>query len=296
MTDAEERSNPNPPVEAPRNDGWIRFVGYVKRKRHERATKKKNETPTDARRTAVATIWMAIFTFVLAATSGLTIWVLKNQLREMHEGRIDTHALAVAAGKQADAAKSQADAAQQFSDTAKEINSRMSDAVDQLKAAADNAKRSIQATEKAMRLDQRAWVGPVRISPFELRPEEVIPTIFIIVRNSGKTPSMGMTSATAMQFVNPGQSFEPILNKAPTPAPVDIIQPNGELYLPVDLGTTRLNDAAINRLRSGESTLYVFGEITYSDVFGRAHFNRFCMFVAHDLKTLNSCATYNEAN
>jgi len=82
LTDAKEGSTSNAPVEAPRKNTWIRFIGYVKRKAEERAAKKKNEAPTDqaARRTAVATIWMAIFTCILAATSGLTIWILKNQL------------------------------------------------------------------------------------------------------------------------------------------------------------------------------------------------------------------------
>lgn len=79
MENEDESSNPGAQIEAPRKNGWVRFVGYIKRKRDERAAKKQNETPTDkaARRTAVATIWMAIFTFVLAATSAFTIWILK---------------------------------------------------------------------------------------------------------------------------------------------------------------------------------------------------------------------------
>jgi hypothetical protein len=56
LANAEEGQKPNPAVEAPRDNRWVRFVSYVKRKKDERAAKKKSETPTDkaARRTAVA--------------------------------------------------------------------------------------------------------------------------------------------------------------------------------------------------------------------------------------------------
>jgi len=95
LTDAKEPPNSAPQVQAPRDNWWVRFVGYVKRKSEERTAKKKNETSTDkaARRTAVATIWMAIFTCILAATSGLTICVLRNQLKEMQESRKQTEVL-----------------------------------------------------------------------------------------------------------------------------------------------------------------------------------------------------------
>src|ERR1035441_8063663 len=63
-------------------------IGYIKRKVHERATKHKEETPTDraARVSAVATAWMALFTLVLMLVGVGTYFILKNQLHEMHEG------------------------------------------------------------------------------------------------------------------------------------------------------------------------------------------------------------------
>src|SRR5260370_622371 len=76
----------------------------------ERAPKKQKEPPMDraARITAKATVWIAFFTFVSVAVSVFTFLILKSQLREMHDGGIDTHNLAVAAGKQAEAARDQA--------------------------------------------------------------------------------------------------------------------------------------------------------------------------------------------
>jgi hypothetical protein len=176
LTDEGERSRSRPPVQAPGNNGWVRFVGYVKRKRYERATKKKSETPTDraARRTAAATAWMAGFTFVLAATSGLTIWVLKNQLREMHQSGADTHDLAVAAGKQADAAKVQSEQAKAQTDKMAESLTKTDTLIRESKVqateatiaanaarrAADTAAKQMRDFENAQRADlevEMAW-------------------------------------------------------------------------------------------------------------------------------------------
>jgi hypothetical protein len=97
-------------------------ISYIKGKLHERAIKYKDETPTDkaARRTATATIWMAAFTVILSVVSIGTLLILKRQLAEMHEGGIDTHILAVAAGKQADGAKLMADQAKSQSRAAED--------------------------------------------------------------------------------------------------------------------------------------------------------------------------------
>lgn len=74
-------------------------IGYVKRKFQERKAKYKDETPQDraTRRTTNATVWMAFFTFVLVLVGIGTYFILKNQLKEMHEGGTDTHDLATAA-------------------------------------------------------------------------------------------------------------------------------------------------------------------------------------------------------
>lgn len=125
---------------------------------------------------------------VAVIMSGLAALFVCLQWWEMHQGGIDTHALAESTGDMANAASDQADAAQQFSDTAEDINNRMSDAVDKLQAAAENAKASIKATQDALRLEQRAWVF---VSAMELKPLVLNDpfTIQFFVKNEGRTPA-----------------------------------------------------------------------------------------------------------
>lgn len=117
--------------------GAIWPVGYIKRKMHERAAKHKEESSTDraARISAVATAWMAIFTLVLVLVGIGTYFILKNQLKEMHEGGTDTHDLAVAAGKQATQTE--------------ELAKRMKDQADQTKTIAEQAVVQAQAAQSA---------------------------------------------------------------------------------------------------------------------------------------------------
>jgi hypothetical protein len=87
-------------VKKPRRHWGREILGYVNRKRYERAAKRENETPADkaARTTATATVWMALFTCLLFLVTAGTYIEIKN-------GGADTHDLAVAAGKQADLRK-----------------------------------------------------------------------------------------------------------------------------------------------------------------------------------------------
>jgi len=62
-------SRPTPPA----RPAW--GIGYVKRKIHEHKVKYKDETPADrsARRTATATVWIAIFTLILVLVTVRTL-------------------------------------------------------------------------------------------------------------------------------------------------------------------------------------------------------------------------------
>jgi hypothetical protein len=173
MPDAQNGRETNTPIEtSSKPRGWARLVSDIKGKFHERTAKKQEESTTDrsARLTANATVVLAIFTVVLAATSVGIIWILRNQLREMHEGGIDTHALADATERMKGSAEKSAQASRDFADTAGDIKDSIDTAVDKLDAQAkgieQSRKSSQSASAKALnaaingsRLDQRAWIG-----------------------------------------------------------------------------------------------------------------------------------------
>jgi hypothetical protein len=194
-----ESGNPDAVVEAHCENRWVRFVGYIKRKANERRTKKQNEIPTDkaARRTAVATIWMAIFTFVLASTSGFTIWILKNQLREMHEGGLDTHTLAQAADTQAKKMADMFTAADKIRQAAEGMvaqEQRMADNSQKaLESSTQQSKASLDASIATARDEQRAWMFAVAETagfPGGIPPVNAPLMVRVNYQNTGRTPAI----------------------------------------------------------------------------------------------------------
>ena len=92
-----------------------------------------------ARRTATATVWMAAFTVVLSVVSIGTLWILHGQLREMHDGGADTHALAIAAGNQATWTKNLAGSTSTQAERTKDLTDRMKEQAEETKKIADQA-------------------------------------------------------------------------------------------------------------------------------------------------------------
>ncbi len=271
---------------------WL--IGYIKSKFQQRKAKRENETPTDraARVTASATVWIAFFTVVSASVGIFTFCVLRNQLQEMHQSGIDTHALAGAASDAANAASDQADAAQQFSDTAEDINGGIAGAVGQLEAAAGNAKAGIRATQAAMRLDQRAWMGITAVSG---KPEEGKPfDISISFKNSGRTPARHVVMY-GMYDPSPrgGKPRFPLENSVANK--LGEIPPNGDrnFVLHPNQGV-KLSKIDVDTVLG--ITVWVHGRLTYDDVFGRPHWLTYCVSMMGDSGVYGFCDEHNESD
>jgi hypothetical protein len=221
---------------------------------------------------------------------GILQWRSMNgQLREMHEGGIDTHALA-------DAASDQADAAQQFSDTAEDINGGVAGAVDQLSATADNARASIRAAQNSLHIDQRAWVGVSDIT----KPDFAVDKPFVtkvLVKNTGKTPAKDVTVTFA---IRPGDPNNPDPSKLPAqPAGSHgVLLPNIETEMPLDATHSaaggKLSQSVFDQINSGQITMLVYGTIEYEDVFGYRHWVKSCAYFNLRSKTFAQCKTYND--
>jgi hypothetical protein len=272
---------------------------YIGNKLEERRARREQETPADraARVTATATAWMAVFTVLLALLNGVTVVILRNQLKEMHEGGVDTHALAQASSNAADAAADQADASQQFSDTAEDINEGIAGAVDQLEAAADNAKASIKATQDALRLDQRAWVGTEDISSVPTTPEtDKVWDVNVSMKNSGKTPAknilMWNTEALLKALPNVNADCAEAIERQ---ASKTMLPPNGgyKALLHVANGVKMPSDWEKEIKDNG--AIYVHGCVLYDDVFRRPHWMTYCGVYDIEHKSgFQSCLKYND--
>ena len=323
MENTSDSAQPAEKIKRPRRTWRARLVGYIKRKLHKRRTQKKAESPTDraARRTANATIWMAIFTVILAGVSGGTLFILKGQLYEMHGGGIDTHNLADATGKMKDAAEKSAQASRDFADTAKDINGNMDDAVEKLNAQAEaskklagqalaqaNATRNLAQTSKdALESVQRAFVftstGHGDPPVMSDGPPTTV-SIAVPFENSGSTPTQNLTAHINWIAMPPGVGedyFGDMLVNGAVPADTDAVL--GPHSAGSTLNVVLPRDTFIQATK-GQTSVRIWGWIKYRDIFKDTprrlteycYHLRFSGKIVNDIPatyTLENCPTHN---
>lgn len=228
------------------------------------------------------------------------------QWRSSENQGIDAHKLAVAASNQSDAASDmataagdQVDAGNNFAESAEEINRGVAGAVDQLQEAAKNAKASIRATQDAMRLDQRAWLGAgdYTYSITESGPIQSSASI----GNTGKTPALNILCKTTGTTNVKGD----ILRDSDIVYPPELpILKQGTLFpnqrFPLNVGGTPMDPGKqkiwFDNVQRGDWIQYFYGEVRYKDAFEREHWTHFCTQFVPSTKSGTPCPVYNETD
>jgi hypothetical protein len=129
---------------------------------------------------------------VAVILAGLAALFVCAQWIEMHSSSGDTHDLAIAAGKQADAAKAQSEQAKAQTEKMGESLSKTQALIDATNRLADESRRSADAARKFYVLDQRPWIG---ISNYTCECAEnsgtfKIDKLTVSYTNSGRTPAI----------------------------------------------------------------------------------------------------------
>jgi|SRR5579872_140390 len=282
---------------------WDRFVGYITSELDERKARKQQESSVDraARRTATATVWMAIFTCVLAGTSYL-------QWREIHSGSTDTHDLAVHAKEQADKMKDMSDAADKISQAAENMvaeDSRIADNAEKaMKASNEQSKSALDASIANSRLDERAWVGllyPIKTADGEkLKVGRVV--FKFRFKNSGKTPAINVAYDILLRGTAPG---DPIPDYGPaTPEETyakftgihesTVIAPGEEQFISFPQ-TVFYGPKQIEMTEKRQTILYFVGKVSYNDVFPNTprHTTKLCVVYEPDTGEVGTCPINN---
>ena len=154
------------------------------------------------------------------------------------------------------------------------------------------AEKFFRITVEQSHLDQRAWVGAKAMSlNFPLAAEkQIVGTI--LVGNSGKTFAL---KATAKVWIHISTTA---MNQLPHPNAKDIspvvLFPNQELSLKAAFPTTP-KEGDVTALKNKTLFLYLYGKISYVDVFGKQHQTDICGIFTGD-NDFNACSFHNYAD
>lgn len=148
-------------------------------------------------------------------------------------------------------------------------------------------------------LDQRAWVGPTSF----IRPadgskyfkEGSQPSFGVVITNTGKTPALKINVMMQRHTFPKDTPFKDTYNDTGGPSSTSVLFPGQTFNLTTMPEPNPLTARQVEMVTTGEFTLYVYGIITYEDVFETTHQTTFCGYLTTDLTRFQACSTYNHA-
>jgi hypothetical protein len=255
--------------------------------------------------------WLRMYLLVTGAVAlvGLGALVLMwRQLREMKAAREHSDRLGRRANEQLGAMR---DAAEQTDQLLQQLAEQARIAAEHARSAnmaacaaksssesfahiAQSSIHNVQVAEEAMRLQQRAWVFVTDIRAGDLLPGKPV-SISMGFKNTGKTPARNVQIATQVDPLPRGHAPEPRLDKAYNRG---IIPPEGSVFVNIGNGrshTQPLTQEELQAIASGDLVVWVYGTLTYDDVFEVRQATMFCYRLQPDGRTFAVAEIYNEA-
>lgn len=231
---------------------------------------------------------LAVFISIVAAVFMCAQWW------EMHTSGADTHDLAVAAGKQAEASKTLAEQAKaqttKMSEALERTDRLITQATEQAKAtndlaiqarrSANTAQESLTFARQSVQLEQRPWIVPaiVQLSNEPDTDKKIGARVTIV--NSGRTPALYITNQVTLLLWN----TEPPFLKFTMPEHVPsrgILGASGEGNLSTaffKVEDWQLNDVQIAAYKNKTAKIYLEAIVRYKGSSGAQYWTKICEF------------------
>jgi len=180
-----------------------------------------------------------------------------------------------------------------------------------MEASDRQSRDALNASIKALRLEQRAWINITTSDVAWLQDGQPV-SVTVQISNAGKTAAKHfdmnirvsiLPSGTDPEFIyTPGHSRThfagaAILPSIPISHPVEALD-NKHPPQPIILTTVQRE-----QINQGELIFYVYGMATYDDIFGTHHWSQFCKFsgglpgsAIPPGKPSKKCAAYNDVD
>ena len=231
---------------------------------------RKKETNWPQRIEAVCAVLLVIITGFYTFYARKQLKAMQGQIAEMKNAR-----------------------AQSKLDNANAISAQQAIAQSGLSASQESGKQSLGATIGNFHLDQRAWIGAVS---FALDAVEIGKPVYghVTLFNSGKTVAKHviphfhmMFSPTEFKKLPPPSGPQPIVGS------VGVVAPTAQY--PSKFGNP-INAQEIDKQNVANWYTYIWGEITYVDIFQKTHLTVFCSYRKGTEGDFLQCPFHNDAN
>ncbi len=160
------------------------------------------------------------------------------------------------------------------------------------KEAADDSARNFH-------LEQRAWVSARNADMTTFKIGEV-PRIKVVLTNSGRTPARKTKTIFGIAIANREILDQDLLqfdnmNTSGLYQGIMTMLPNGLMIVHAD-SDEKMTTSSMDDIKSGKRLVFVFGKITYADVFNNVRTTRMCMRYRPLTNSFDNCSVYNDAD
>lgn len=246
--------------------------------------------------------WMIWLTAAIAFFALCSVVVGVLQWAAISGGSSDTHDLAVAAKAQADKMASMADAADKIRQAAQDMvreDQRIADnARDSLNASSRQSQKALDASISATRLEQRAWVAAVAVELDTIDADKPV-SGYVAWSNSGRSFAKEVKPLCHYISIPSSISNEPQLMGLVAPSTqigsIGVLPPQAR-YKTIIKGEQPIPALQKDTMATYSWYTYVWGEITYKDVFGNLHATTFCDSRQGISGDFIQCPFHNDAN
>ena len=218
---------------------------------------------------AIVTAVVAYYQWqAMQATNALTA----NAIRAAHDAnRLTSEALGKSK-RQFDLARS--DAADEAAEDERRFERSFTQSKSDAAVEQGLTRESLTESREALEISQRARVGVERLENLTLTEGEK--PISVRLKNSGNTPASEVHAVIGwrLQEMPLPEDFPIVAEGKVEPAPISL--PAGHGVTIFASPPPHLTALGAERIRDGAVRLYMFGRITYRDVFGRRRETRFC--------------------
>ena len=163
------------------------------------------------------------------------------------------------------------------------------------KKSSDAAEAAVKQTEANVRLDQRAWIALSNITGVPKEGELFRPKVFF--QNTGRTFAKNTHLAACGDFVDPDKlpDFAERLEtsdekkRAAGKKVRALVPPNGNTHdtLEPPSEENRQTKDTIEGLQKGRMKFFIYGQVTYDDVFNQSHWFIFCSTLEYNPREPN---------
>ena len=151
------------------------------------------------------------------------------------------------------------------------IENSVVQAEDATRQTLDESRKSLDATIEIARNDQRAWLGVVTPT-LSLPPQK--PNVFMVIKNFGRSPALNVGYTIHLMWKEPGPEIKPDVSREHNSKLAAVVQPGEELTAE-PAKPISMSEEWVRRVRATELTVYMCGEVHYSDIFDREHHTTF---------------------